>query len=154
MQRSFVSFTLTLDEIGVVYPLVHAVAPDIDLDAWRSFARQLVDGAADLSHGAIGLRNGAGYVCGLLIYHTGIELRQGRVLAVDLFAALDLLGDERATLALVDAAEVKARELRCAATRIRLDATQRSAAQRLLAAGHRLQGSLFCKRVGGAPLPS
>jgi hypothetical protein len=154
MIRSFASFPLTSGEIAVVYPLVHAVAPDVDLDAWRKFASQLVDDEMAPARGALGLRNAAGYICGLLIYRASLELRHGRVLAVDLFAALDLVGDEPATQALLEAAEAKARELRCAATHIRLDATQRSVANRLVASGHRLEGSVFCRRTGAIPLPS
>lgn len=148
MTKSFASFALTADQIGVVFPLVQTAIPEIDLDRWRNFVRPLVEGSApSVSCGAIGLRNGAGYICGLLIFRADHDLRHGKVLAVDLFVALDLLSEEEAADALLQAAEAKARELHCAATHIRLDATQRSLPRRLADAGHRKRADVFCKNV-------
>ena len=138
----------------MVFPLVNATAPEIDLARWRSFVGPLTDGAASAGSGAIGLRNGAGYVCGLLIYRRERDLRHGAVLAVDLFVALDLVNDHEATEGLLQAAEIKATELHCGAMHIRSDATQRKLSNRLAAAGYRKKASLFCKAVEVPVRPS
>lgn len=152
MARSFSAFTLTAEQVALVFPLVHAAAPEIDLGRWQNFAHPLVDGPAPSSSGALGLRNAAGYVCGLLIFRAERDLRHGMALAIDLFVALDLVNDEEATHALMQAAEIKARELQCAAVHIRLGAAQKALADRLAAAGHCREATLFCKAVaGGAP---
>jgi hypothetical protein len=154
MARSFTSFALTRDDIGAVYPLVHTTVPEVDLARWQSFARRLVDQEAPASGGAVGLRNAAGYVCGLFAFRVGRDLRHGSVLAIDLFIALDLVSEDEATQALLHAAEAKARELKCLATHIRVDATQKSIAERIAATGHHREGTLFCKRLEPAPPPN
>jgi len=155
MTKSFVSFALTADHVAVVFPLVQTALPGMTLEAWRRFARCLVDGSAGpLARGALGLRNAAGYVCGLLIFRVDHDLRHGKVLAVDLFIALDLLNEEEAGSALLQAVEAKARELQCTATHIRLDAGQKSLPRRLLRSGHCKEAELFCKMIEAAPLPS
>ncbi len=150
MVRSYSAFSLTREHVPLVFPLVHAVAPDIGLDRWQSFAHTLVERAGAPS-GAIGLRNGAGYICGLLIFRSELDLHHGQVLAIDQFIALDLVNDEEAARALMQAAEVKARELRCGALHIRLNVTQKNLAHRLAEAGHRSEAVLFCKKVEEAP---
>lgn len=52
--KSFSTFAVTAEQIAVVFPLVNAAAPEIDLARWRSFARPLVDDMAPPSSGAIG----------------------------------------------------------------------------------------------------
>jgi hypothetical protein len=147
MARSFTSFTLTKDDIGAVYPLVHTTVPDVDLGKWQRFAGRLVDDGMPASDGVIGLRNGAGYVCGIFAFRVDHDLRHGTVLAIDMFIALDLVSEDEATRALLQAAEAKARDLKCTATHIRLDTTQKSIADRLAATGHHRECVVFCKRL-------
>lgn len=154
MTRSFSSFALTPEQIPVVFPLVHAAAPEIDLSTWRRFVRSLGEGTLSSPSGGLGLRNEAGYICGLLVFRADLDLRHGRVLAVSLFIALDLVNEEEAASALLQAAEAKARELRCAATHIRLDAATRSLAQRFSGAGYRKEADVFCRSLDAALPPS
>jgi hypothetical protein len=149
MTRSFSSFALAPEQTAVVFPLVHAAIPEITLDAWRGFLRAQGEGA-----GALGLRNEAGYICGLLLFRAEHDLRHGRLLAINLFIALDLVNEEEAASALLHAAEAKARELGCAATHIRVDAAQKSLAQRFSAAGYRNEADLFCRAIGAELPPS
>jgi hypothetical protein len=93
MSRSFTSFALTSDDIGAVHPLVHTTLPKIEFVTWQSFARRLVGDDAPASSGVVGLRNAAGYICGLFAFRTDRDLRRGAVLGVDLFIALDLVSD-------------------------------------------------------------
>jgi hypothetical protein len=154
MAKSFSTFALTAEQIAVVFPLVNATAPEIDLARWRSFAAPLTDGAAHPSSGAIGLRNEAGYACGLLIYRVERDLRRGAVLAIDLFVALDLVKGDDATRALLQVAETKASELHCSALHIRSDLAQKALCDRLTAAGHRREASLFFKEIAADARPS
>ena len=101
--------------------------------------------------GAVGLRNGAGYLCGLLIYHAERHLRHGKVLSVDLFTALDVTGVAAAANALLTAAEAKAAELGCSATHILIDGAQRYLAETIAKAGHRSEAKLFCKQLAATP---
>lgn len=154
MTRSFGAFSLAREQIPVVFPLVQAAMPEVDLARWGSFARPLIENQPEDLGGIIGLRNKAGYICGLLVYKVTQDLRRGAVLAIDLFTALDLVSEETATRTLLDAAEHKARELCCAAMLIRLDKNQGTVSRHFAAAGHHPQATVFCKAVAPAPLAS
>lgn len=154
MVRCFTASALTADEIAPAFPLLHASAPNVDFATWRSFARHLVDPVVPGALGAICLRNEAGYLCGVLTYRTDRHLEHGTVLTVDLFAALDVVGDGEATHALLQSAEEKARALRCAALQIYLNADQNSPAKRIAAAGYRAGGKLFGKSLARRPAPA
>jgi hypothetical protein len=152
MTKAFSTSPLTADQIALLFPLVSAVVPQIDLAHWRSFARPLAEDMAPPRSGAICLRNAAGYACGLLSYRVERDLRHGSVLAVDFFVALDLVSDEGTTHALLEAAEAKAMELHCSAMRICSHVTQTTLVDRLAAAGHRKEATVFWKAVAaGAP---
>ncbi len=150
MTRSFSSVALTPDQIAVVFPLVHAAVPEINLDTWRGFVRSLGEGTTSSPSGVLGVRNEAGYICGLLIFRAEQDLRHGKVLAINLFIALDLVNEEEAASALLQAAEAKAGELKCAATHVRIDSAQKSLPHRFTAAGYRNEAEIFCKSVGTA----
>ncbi len=147
MVPPFTTFALGLEDIAVVFPLVRAVGGNIELAQWRTFARRIIDVPAGSASGAIGLRSPAGYVCGLVVYRVEQDLRHGPVLAIDLFTALDLVNEERAIRALMQLADAKARELNCAATHIRIGASQKSLIPHFAAAGHSQEATLFCKAV-------
>ena len=150
MVWSYSAFALTRDDAALVFPLVRAAAPEIDLGRWQDFTYVLIGESSSCS-GAIGIRNAAGYVCGLLVFHTEHDLRRGLVLAVSLFIALDLVKDAEAARALTEAAEAKVRELGCSAVHIRLGLTQKNLAKRLAAVGHHSEAILFSKEIGRPP---
>ena len=154
MTKTFSTFTLTAEQIAVVFPLVSAAVPEIDLTRWRSFARPLAEDVAPPKSGVIGLRNAAGYACGLLAYRVEPSLRHGAALAVDLFIVLDLVNDEEATQALLQVAEAKASELQCSALHIRSDRAQTRLSDRLAAAGHRAEASVFSKVIAPGVRPN
>lgn len=154
MIRSFTTFALGPKDAAIVFPLVQAVMPKLDLAAWQRFARPLVDQPAPSPQGAIGLRNAAGYVCGVLTYRAERDLQCGAVLSIDLFTVLDLVSEQSAIDSLLQAAELKARELDCAAIHIHLDQAQESIAGRVRRAGYRTAAIRHCKNVATAPPPS
>jgi hypothetical protein len=55
---------------------------------------------------------------------------------------------------LLQAAEARVRELKCIATHVRVDATQKSIAKRIVATRHHREGALFCKRLEPVPPPN
>lgn len=152
MARSFTAAPLTAADIAVTFPVISAALPGIDLATWRSFARGLVDLPSPYPAGGACLRNDGGYVCGVMTYRIDRDLRHGTALNVDLFAALDLTGEEVTTQALLQLAEEKARELRCAAIRIHLESGGEVLARRFLAAGYRHQAMVFGRRLETAPV--
>jgi hypothetical protein len=151
MVRTFATAALTSNEIGPAFTLISVASPEIDLAAWKNYVRPLIDGPALQSAGAITLRNEGRYLCGLLTYHSDRDLRFGTVLTVDVFRAIDVVNEAAATRALLEAAEEKARELRCAAICIRLDRSQSSLSRGFTAAGHQPQGQIFCKPIAPKP---
>lgn len=147
MARAFTTSALSADDIGIAFPLIHAALPDVTLATWRDFARGFVGLPAPYSAGALGLRNEAGYLCGILTYRIDRDLRHGTALSVDIFAALDVTGEAAAMRALLHAAEAKAQELRCAAIRIHVDGSKGKRPQQFAASGFRQQTSVFSKQV-------
>src|SRR5581483_1568140 len=144
MTRVFTTQSLTAADIAPAFPLVQAAFPGLEFDEWRMFTARLVGEAEGARSGAMGLRNEAGYLCGLLIYRAEPHLRHGTVLSIDLFTALDVTGEAAATNALLTAAEAKASELGCSATHILIDIAQRRLAEAIAKAGHRKEATLFC----------
>ena len=154
MTRSFTTFLLGPGDAAIVFPLVQAALPKLDLATWQRFARPLIDPPAPSLQGALGLRNEAGYVCGVLTYRADRDLQCGAVLTVDLFTALDLVSEQSATDALLQAAELKAREFGCAAIHIHLGQGQKSIAGRVSRAGYRAEATRHCKTVAPTLPPS
>lgn len=154
MARSFSMLPLSAGEIGPAFPLVNAAYPTVDLARWRRFVEPLVEASASSSAGASGMRNEAGYFCGLMAYRVDRDLQYGLLLVVTLFVALDLVDETAAVRALLDAIEAKARELDCVAVHIRLGGEQSSLAKNVKAAGFRAEAQLFSKPVEATSLPT
>lgn len=154
MARAFTTSSLAAEDIDIAFPLIHAALPDVSLATWRDFARGFIGLPSPYPAGAIGLRNEAGYLCGILTYRVDRDLRHGTVLSVDIFAALDVTGEEAAMRALLLAAEAKAHELRCGVARIQIEGRQGARTQRLLASGYRQQSSVFSKALAPPAAPA
>lgn len=147
MTRSFTTFALPLDLVSVAFPLVSAAIPTVDLATWRSFVQPMVNAEPTGSEGVIGLRNEAGYLCGLMVYRVDRDLKSGAMLAIDLLVALDLVNEMAAGHALLQAAEAKALELRCSGIHIRLGSEQKALIRCLDAGGYRSSANLYRKGV-------
>jgi len=154
MARAFTTSSLVAEDVDVAFPLIHAASPDVGLATWRDFARGFVGLPSPYPAGAIGLRNEAGYLCGILTYRIDRDLRHGMVLSIDIFAALDVTGEVAAMRALLQAAEAKANELRCGVARIQIERSEGTQAQRLLASGYRQRASVFCKELAPPAVPT
>lgn len=139
---------LSPEHAAIVYPLVLAAFPTVELGQWRNYARTVMEAPPDRV-GILGLRNGAGYFCGLLIYRNEREPWHEPRLSIDLFLALDLIEVETAIDALLTAAEAKAIALGCVAVQIRLE-HKPDVRGRVRRAGYRTAAELMTKAV---PVP-
>jgi hypothetical protein len=63
-------------------------------------------------------------ICGILAYRVEQDLRSGRVFSIQLFVAADILNSLSMTRALLDAAEIAASRLGCAAVQVRVSSDQ------------------------------
>jgi hypothetical protein len=147
MSLSFRVAALSDGEVPQAFPLIQATWPGADLTAWRSFVQFFNDRTMAGYAGVLAVRDPASSICGVLAYRLDRDLRAGRLLAVQLFTAVDLINSPRTVRALLDAAEGRASELQCAGVQIRLYRDQTGLASRLRALGLSSEGSLFWKKV-------
>lgn len=148
MARSFTTLPLPAAHVDLAYPLVSAALPGVDLLRWREYA-DIAGGEAEHSRGIIGLRGDGDYLCGVMAFHVGEDLRHGRVLSVDLFIALDLVNEGHAIRTLLDVAETKAREMRCAAVQISINSDHKGLSDTIENAGYVSEARLLHKPVTG-----
>jgi hypothetical protein len=153
MTRSFTTYALSSPEVVLAYPLVNAALPDVDLCRWQAFAEAMSNGYPD-SRGVLGMRGGGDYLCGVMVYRADQDLRHGRVLALDLFVALDLVNQVLAVGTLLDIAEAKARELKCDAVHIRVGAKHKSLTKNIEGAGYMPEALLLHKPLAESVVPN
>jgi hypothetical protein len=146
MARSFSTFALSEGQIGLAYPLVSAASPKVGLARWRKYAEDMTAGQR-LSGGVLGMRGEGAYLCGVMAYHVEPDLAHDRILAVNLFVALDLIDQESAVGTLLDIAEAKARELRCDAVYIRIGRNHQNLTNLVESAGYVPDALLLHKSV-------
>src|SRR5262245_1094092 len=88
MSVSFDSVALTGDQASQALPLVQAIWPGVDLAAWQRFVRFFSEEAGSEAPGVRGLRNPAGYLCGVIAYRRDWDLERGPILTVHMFTAM------------------------------------------------------------------
>ena len=157
MPRTYHLRTLSQETAPLAYPLIQAAWPEVSLDAWIDYTKQVNRTRADAtpSAGIVAAENGRGYIHGLFSYSVQPVLNHQSVLAVDNFIALDT-GDRAAAIrSLIDGMENLARNLDCSAIHTQIPdewATGYPAGGNLLAhlrdAGHNPQYVKLCKVVG------
>jgi len=147
MVSSYVTHPLEAHHLPLAYPLISAKSPQITLATWVEFATRYVDGRAGArGSGAIGLRREGGYISGLAMHRIESELLHEKVLFVDLFMALDLVGQTAAAQMLFQTLEAIAQGGDCSMMCVRLvDQTHLAAVAE--AAGFATQDRLYCKPV-------
>ena len=150
MSIPFDTVALSGDQVPQALPLVQAAWPSVDLATWQRFVQFFSGRAAMGESGVLALRDPAGYLCGILAYRLDWDLRAGPMLAVDLFAAIDLANSMRTVRALLDAAKARASELGCAGVQVRLCNEQAGLASHLRSLGLSSHAGLFWKKVAGA----
>lgn len=151
MSVSFHTVALSDDQVPLAFPLIQATWPGVDLTAWRSFVQFFRGQRAAAKSEVLTLCDSAGCRCGVIAYRLDHDLRVGRILAVHLFATIDLANSPQPVRALLDAAEIRASELDCEGIQIRLGQEQSGLASRLRTLGLSPEAGLFWKNIDPAP---
>lgn len=154
MDTGFIAKPLTSRQIDQAFPLVQVLAPGLDVDRWRAFARAVMpeDGPRPAPTGIIGIQNANGYIHGLFSYARTPDLVHGAVLAVENVIVLDLFDMAGAALTLVGAVDRLAASLSCAAIHTSLDTGEgapcsrgRSLLDAFRESGHAVECRRLCK---------
>ena len=112
---------LNLDQVPQAYPVVSILDPDLGPDQWSSYAIDLLtwsDGTGQRS--ILTVQNEQNHIFGLSIYCVKPDLRQGRILEIENFAVVDVIGNRAPARILLAALEKIAREQACSCVSISL----------------------------------
>ncbi len=143
------------DEIRTAYPLILHVAPGVALDTWLRFAQRYVPPRPGRREGVLVARRLVRpYPCGLVLWQYETSLSGGPVLLAHEFVALDTIDPAPVLGALAAALDRLAGEMGCAAVRSHVHDNSGEVQSELMAAGHKLEGSVLWKRLGTAPPPA
>jgi hypothetical protein len=143
MRRTLDAANLSVAEIEPAFALIQALHRAQTLDNWRAFASPLVDQKPPAQCGLVGVRNEAGYLCGLFIYRVEADLAHGRAFIVEVIAALEIVGAQYVIGAMMEAAQARAQQLGCGITRVRVSCDQTAIALCLRQTGFKLEGQLL-----------
>lgn len=146
MSAPFHVSDLSGDLIAQALPLVRATWPEAELASWRTFVSSFA-GAPPEEAGMLALLEADRYICGLLAYRCGHDLRAGAILDVGFFTVVDLVNSRRAVKALLDAAMTRAAALSCAGVQIRLQQEQADLDVRLRHLGVSSNATLLWKPI-------
>lgn len=121
MSGSFVVKPLTADQIPQAFPVVAIFDHRLKEAAWSEYAAALV-GMCDegLCHGIMTVQNRDGYIHGLSAHHLKHELRGGRILEIENFVVVNLVGAKTATRILLESLEGIARTQHCRCISLKL----------------------------------
>lgn len=158
MDGGFTAKPLGMRQIDQAYPLVRAIAPDLPVERWRSFATARIGASATpgMPTGIMTVQSDRGYIHGLFIYAERDDLRHGKTLSVDNFIVLDLFNVADAASSLIQSMETLAKALGCVAIQASLPEcyAQGGTTDGFMAgffrdAGHHVDGVRFCKALPG-----
>jgi hypothetical protein len=113
------------------------------LDNWRGFAVPLVDQELPAQRGLAGVRNEAGYLCGLFVYRVEPDLSHERALVVDVIAALDVVDAKLVIRAMMDAIQATGQRFGCGLARVRVNRNQTGLGLYLRKSGLEVEGELL-----------
>lgn len=121
MGSHYVVRKLRTDQISQVFPLAELLSDNLTEEQWSEYAADLLATAGDEGHcGFITVQNERGTVYGLSAYRLRHDLRHGRILEIENFAALDLRGGKSATRELLKALEELAEQRECSCISVNL----------------------------------
>lgn len=143
MRRSLGSTNLSAADIEPAFALIQALHPSLSLDNWRGFAIPLVDQEPLAQRGLVGVRNEAGYLCGLFVYRVEPDLAHERAFIVDVIAALDVVGPKFVIGAMMEAVQATAQRFGCGIARIRVNRNQSGIGLYLRKNGLEVEGELL-----------
>lgn len=143
MRRSLDATNLGAADIEPAFALMQALRPSLTLDVWRGFAVPLVDRKRLARNGLVGVRNEAGYLCGLFVYRVEPDLTHERAFCVDVIVALDIVDARSVLRAMMDAVRSTAHRLGCGIARVRIDRNQAGVGAYLRRSGLEVEGELL-----------
>jgi len=147
MERGLSVAKLGGPDIDPAFALIQALYPDLALDDWRTFAGLLTRRPSPRQCGMVGVRNEAGYLCGLFTYHVEPSLRCGHALVVDVLAALDVMDVKAVMRMILDTILSTASRQQCGIAYVRLGSEQEAFARFLVEGGLQLEGQLLSTRI-------
>jgi hypothetical protein len=105
---------LTPERIPEAFPVVAVLDEQITAERWYDYARAIVgpDGRSE-NHGILTLEDRQGCIMGLSVYVIRPDLWRGRVLVIENFAIVTLIGTQQAASVLLAAIEHLARDRAC-----------------------------------------
>jgi hypothetical protein len=114
MSDCFVVKPLTPEQIPQAFALVSIFDGGLSQEAWCEYAAAVVEKADNgVGRGILTVQSEEGYIYGLSVYHLKQELLRGRVLEIENFAVVDLIGAKTATGLLLESLESVAQEQQC-----------------------------------------
>jgi hypothetical protein len=143
MRRSLGATNLSTADIDPAFALIQALHPSLTLDSWRGFAIPLVDREPPTNGGLVGVRNEAGYLCGLFVYRVEADLAHERAFLVDVIAALDVVDPKFVIRAMMEAVQATASRFGCGIARIRVNRNQTALGLYLRKNGLEVDGELL-----------
>jgi hypothetical protein len=114
MSDHFVVKPLTRAGIPQAFVLVSIFDGTLSQDAWCHYATAIVESADNgLARGIMTVQSQRGYIYGLSVHDLKHELRRGRILEVENFVVVDMVGAKTAAGLLLESLEGIAREQQC-----------------------------------------
>lgn len=147
MHTSYELAVLSDDVAREAFPLIRATWPDAELDWWKDYISLYIHPTLGMETGAFVLRDRMEGICGLFAYEVDREHKDGPVMDVRLFTAVDLANSLITVEALLDAVEERAAQLICRKIQLRTHSVQSALAMRLRALGLAPQGDFLAKPV-------
>jgi len=120
MGTNYVVKDLAPKQILQALPLARLVDANLSEEQWIDYAETLTDQATNGHCGIMTVQSKTGTIYGLSAYRLKNDLRSGRVLEIENFAAMDLRGGRSAAAALLRALERLARKHDCSCVSINL----------------------------------
>ena len=112
---------LTPELIAEAFPVVAFVDEEVTVQQWRDYASSVIaknrDDGAD---GIMTLQDPQNHIIGISVYHIRPDLLRGRVLVIENFAVVALIGAREAAAKLLTAMEELARDRDCSCLAVSL----------------------------------
>jgi hypothetical protein len=150
MRRPLDATNLHAADIEPAFALIQALHPALTLEHWRSFATPFVGQEPLARSGLVGVRNEAGYLCGLFVYRVESDLAHQRAFIVDVIAALDVVDVKFVARAMMAVIQATARRLDCKVARVRVNRNQAGLALCLRESGLETEAELLSMAMGPA----
>jgi hypothetical protein len=151
MRRSLDATNLGATDIEPAFALIQALHPSLTLDNWRGFATPLVDREPLAHSGLVGVRNEAGYLCGLFVYRVEADLAHERAFLVDVIAALDVVDAKSVIRSMMEAVQATAQRFGCGIARIRVNRNQSGLGLYLRKTGLEVEGEFLSMPMVPSP---